>query len=482
MELAATKDATSESAIRAIVTNWICRYGVPKSIVSDNGKHFTSHEFKETCGRLKVKLRHSTTYHPQGNGTVERRFRDVARMVRVFSNAGREWDETLPHIMFLSRNIRNSTTGYAPSMLIYGSAIRNPIDLDGNFLQFQDQHTELARTMCRLNHVEQFVADKKLKLFQGSEEAYKQRFPDVDFQVGQSVMIRRDGSEKPLRCPRKEWMPFTGPHVVKEVRDFNLRIDKHGHDETINKTKCIVLAPPVIPGRDLRGRETEAAVEDREKQEALWKAKLTEVKKKIVRQPPPAEQGAEEKRPHQKPWRVRPPLVKLHTAADLKDDQMVLVWSAMKRGVYVARVLGQEVVPGDPKEWIKVHLYGAVDSDSESKKRKRTPIEREAEAKDPTAVVRAESKESKIGAAKPDKVSNLQSRFQPWWVNAQRRASMEHAPGYFECWEKVYAEDVLLVLQHQLQDGRLHAEDLKVIEASWQPMYVMFLEARWAPM
>ena len=42
IEMVPTPDRTTASAVKALLSVWIPRYGVPKAVVSDNGSHFTS--------------------------------------------------------------------------------------------------------------------------------------------------------------------------------------------------------------------------------------------------------------------------------------------------------------------------------------------------------------------------------------------------------------------------------------------------------
>ena len=49
----------------------ICRFGVPKSIITDNGANLNSHQMIDICEQFKISHRNSASYHPQMNGVVE---------------------------------------------------------------------------------------------------------------------------------------------------------------------------------------------------------------------------------------------------------------------------------------------------------------------------------------------------------------------------------------------------------------------------
>ena len=50
------------------ISGAVHRYGVPHSIITDNGSNFTADEVKTWCGNMGIKL----DYAPQTNGQVER--------------------------------------------------------------------------------------------------------------------------------------------------------------------------------------------------------------------------------------------------------------------------------------------------------------------------------------------------------------------------------------------------------------------------
>ena len=48
--------------------NIITRFGVPDSLISDNGLQFDSRGFREFCNNLGIRNMYSTPAYPQGNG------------------------------------------------------------------------------------------------------------------------------------------------------------------------------------------------------------------------------------------------------------------------------------------------------------------------------------------------------------------------------------------------------------------------------
>jgi len=334
------------------------------------------------------------------------------------------------------------------------------MDLNGDFNEFRDQESELSKTMYRLAMAENIITDKKLQLFQDSRASYEDRFKEVDFEAGQFVMIRRHDDERPMGVLRKEWLPYTGPHLILEVRDYTLLIDKDGKNDTVNKTKTIVVQPPTVPVRDLRGRRTDAPIEDKAEQEALWRKKLDHIRGKtrvvvdddgklISRNAREALTMGDVA----KLRRRRPELKRLYSHDELlrRKGQMALVWVNSKKGTYLARLLDVNRVGEDPKHWVEVHLYGA---DSNPQATQRKPTKLDAKTQKQPAEVKTENR--------------LRDKFIPWWVIPRNWALREKQPGYTECWEQVYVEDVIYVCQEPLTAERgLHAADLEEIEKLW---------------
>ena len=120
-EAAPCMTASAEETCDHLINVWTARHGCPITFQSDNGKAFVSDLTKELMKRSQVAQAHSTTYHPQTNGLVERQNRTLVSMLRVYySRYMDDWDKHLPQVMGAYNSTEHSTTGISPHMMLTG--------------------------------------------------------------------------------------------------------------------------------------------------------------------------------------------------------------------------------------------------------------------------------------------------------------------------------------------------------------------------
>ena len=62
----------TEKNIRSFVwRNIMCRYRIPRVLVSDNGRQFDNNAFRDFYSELGIKNHYSSPAHPQANGQVK---------------------------------------------------------------------------------------------------------------------------------------------------------------------------------------------------------------------------------------------------------------------------------------------------------------------------------------------------------------------------------------------------------------------------
>ena len=67
-----------------------------------------------------MKKSHTTPYHPEGDGMVERFNRSLLQLLRTYVEKREEWEKYLPLALFAYRTAVHSSTGVTPFMLMYG--------------------------------------------------------------------------------------------------------------------------------------------------------------------------------------------------------------------------------------------------------------------------------------------------------------------------------------------------------------------------
>ena len=71
-EAYALPNKEAATVARVLVNEWICRFGVPDAIHSDQGANFEGHLFMEVGELLGIEKTRTKPYHPQLDDLVER--------------------------------------------------------------------------------------------------------------------------------------------------------------------------------------------------------------------------------------------------------------------------------------------------------------------------------------------------------------------------------------------------------------------------
>ena len=80
--------------------NIVTRFGIPHSLISDNGLQFDSKSFRRYCCELGITNRYSTPAYPQGNGQVEAVNKViVSGLKKRLDDAKGRWVEEVLHVL-----------------------------------------------------------------------------------------------------------------------------------------------------------------------------------------------------------------------------------------------------------------------------------------------------------------------------------------------------------------------------------------------
>jgi hypothetical protein len=212
------------------VKEFVCRYGVPRKIFTDQGSNFQSELFNKVCAMLEIDKSRTTPYHPQSDGLVERMNRTIEAMLSMFIAPGqRDWDDVLPYVMMAYRSAVQETTGYSPNQMMLGREAELPIDIvmghpeegiiEGN------QHEYVDKMKEQMTWVHNMARGSIQLKSNHQKRNYDLKARPLRYEVGNAVWLHNPARKKGV-SPKLS-RPWEGPFkVVKRLSDVTYRIQK----------------------------------------------------------------------------------------------------------------------------------------------------------------------------------------------------------------------------------------------------------------
>ena len=230
-------DIKAKTVASVFVDGFICRFGTPVSIHTDQGPQFEARLFKEVCAMLDIHKTRTTPYHPSSDGLVERFNRTLEKMLsaRVGLNHN-DWDLHVQRCLLAYRTSVHSSTKETPCAMMFGRELRLPIDIVFNDSEspvrvpdhMNNLHASLQQSFQHARAAGA-VSQKRQK------DYYDVRSTIPKFAVGDLVRLHSP-VVKPGQC-KKFVCPWTGPFkVVTVVDDVVFRVEdcKSGKQQTVH--------------------------------------------------------------------------------------------------------------------------------------------------------------------------------------------------------------------------------------------------------
>ena len=169
--------APAEETCDHLIKTWIARHGCPMTFQSDNGTAFVGELAKELMRRSQVAQAHSTTYHAQTNGLVERQNRTLVSMLRVYgSRHMSDWDRYLLQVMGAYNSTQHSTTGVSPHMMLTGHEKSLPLTFF--YPEYEGKKTSTQVYVRDVIRRQQELNDKCRRNTQQAQARQRKRFDE----------------------------------------------------------------------------------------------------------------------------------------------------------------------------------------------------------------------------------------------------------------------------------------------------------------
>ena len=297
---------TSLSVAKAFCQCWIFNYGIPKTVLTDNGSQFTAGFFRTVCRILGIHKVFTTEYHPQTNGQAERYNRTLLAALRNFvSDSQRDWDEWLGPVTYAYNTQVHRSTGTTPFDLVLSRPPSQPL-VDPGLLEHRpveyvgDRRIRVSQAkqafLERLDH----LVSKARRNLERTQARYKR---NADARIRQRLgdltpgdYVYREIPEHPQGVSPKLASPVEGPYKVLSTDGPTIVIEVRGHPVRVNANR-LVRAP--TPRRS--GIQHRLSLPDVEAQPARGSSVGNEVPASETTRPqprivPPSKEGEEEER------------------------------------------------------------------------------------------------------------------------------------------------------------------------------------------
>jgi transposase InsO family protein len=212
----------SEQAV-TFFTNIIHRFGIPNSIIIDNGTQFTGKKFLDFCKDHHIRVDWAAVAHPMTNGQVERANGMVLqglkpRIYNDLNKFGKRWIKELPSVVWSLRTTLSRATGFSPFFLVYGAEAIIPTDLEYGSPRakaYDDQNNQTSRedSLDQLEEARDVALLHSAWYQQSLRRYHARRIRPRGFKVGDLVLrLRQD-----TRGHHKLTPPWEGSFIIAKA-------------------------------------------------------------------------------------------------------------------------------------------------------------------------------------------------------------------------------------------------------------------------
>ena len=267
VSLRAIDDKEAETVAQAFLEGWVYTYGVPKVVLSDQGREFVNKFSAALYEALGVEHKTTSPYHPQTNAQAEVFNKTMKHylgaVIQEAQASTLDWKLYVQPLAFSYNTAVHKSARMAPFYTVYGYDPRAPLWEDGGLME------EITQKMTEAGHVNipatqvaarRIVHNNLQHAQEQQRDAYNKRGQKEvpNYHRGQQILVRIMQSNDPNRKIAKKWEPGTvieqtGPNAYKIRCDARKR-----------KPRVTVNAENIKPEHEMSASEEEEDTTDSE--------------------------------------------------------------------------------------------------------------------------------------------------------------------------------------------------------------------------
>ena len=200
----------------------ICRFGIPRALVSENGKQFDNAKFRDFCAELGIKNYYSSPAHPQSNGRAEVTIRTLKASLKTkLEDLKGNWVEYLPEVLWAYRTTQKSATRETPFALAFGTEAVAPVEVGIKSPRIELALVEHNDEALRLNL--ELLDEKHEQVLRRTEDYqrktaryYNKKVKPMSYMPGDLVLKKLLPARKNL-AHGKLGPNWEGPYIISRV-------------------------------------------------------------------------------------------------------------------------------------------------------------------------------------------------------------------------------------------------------------------------
>lgn len=214
--------ANDGATVVRFLKNIFARFGVPRVLISDGGKHFCNNHLQSVLTKYNVKHKVATPYHPQTSGQVEVSNGEIKKILeKTVANSRKDWSKKLDDALWAHRTAFKAPIGLSPYQMVYGKSCHLPVEPEHKaywaikFLNF-DSTIAGEKRLDQLNKLEmRLMAYENAVIYKQRVKAYHDKhIVHRVFYPGQQVLLF---NSRLKLFPGKVKSKWSGPFIVKEA-------------------------------------------------------------------------------------------------------------------------------------------------------------------------------------------------------------------------------------------------------------------------
>ncbi|KAJ3685541.1 hypothetical protein LUZ61_014705 [Rhynchospora tenuis] len=220
---------SSQKVVDFVRHQIVYRYGLPHTIISDNGTQFSGTPFQDFCKGLGIRSFTSSVCHPQSNGLAEVSNRTILEgLKKKIEGSKNTWPEYLDEILWAYRTTPRTATGRSPFAMVYGMEAVTPMEIVHPSLRTisYEWSSNGIRREQELTMIHELREEAKVKAEDYQRKMRKnfdKRVAPKHFQPGDWVLRKVEATGKPVGKLDPVW---EGPFEVTksiEGRAYHLQ-------------------------------------------------------------------------------------------------------------------------------------------------------------------------------------------------------------------------------------------------------------------